>query len=129
MIQFIQPLPQQMWDYTVELNGVRIRVSLNTDDVLKNILPTEVYHIATDDDRTDFSLYAILTSSVSEECVFHSETTSFGKPHSGQKKIVPIGNILLTTQKSRSTAIQTTVFILKIKHGTRYQYLLEIKMF
>ena len=80
MIQFIQPLPQQMWDYTVELNGVRIRVSLNTDDVLKNILPTEVYHIATDDDRTDFSLYAILTSSVSEECVFHSETTSFGKP-------------------------------------------------
>ena len=81
MISFIQPLMEHTSNYIATINGVRIRLCLNTDDVLQYVVPQETYEKA-DPIKiapVEFTLNLLITDSIPRQYMFHRDNENSGQ--------------------------------------------------
>lgn len=80
MIPFIRPQPRQTEEYAATVNGVRLRLCLNTEDILRYLLPRDAYQKGVPADFAPVdTLCALLTDSVSPEYTLHQDRDPFQK--------------------------------------------------
>ena len=73
IVGFIEPMRQCTQDYIVSINNVRIRVCINTEDILQYVLPDKTYWKIdpVKAEQFEYTLNILMTDSLSKQYVLH----------------------------------------------------------